>query len=732
MKTRVFKFLPLVLTLVVTACGVKTKSSSNSVQSSSSANETSEQASSSNAVQSSSFSNTSSEQSSSASSSSVHVHTPGVAVQENTVDPTCLDEGGYDRVVRCTGCGEILSSQHYTLPPLNHDFGEPTYAWNSDYTKCTATRVCSRDSSHIETETVDSVYSVVSPNNCGVEGSAAYTATFTNSAFVEQVHNVTLDALEHNYIESVIPATDDEEGYTLHTCSRCQNSYRDHITSAVNKFTYVNYNTGYRITGYDGDADYFTVPGSYNDLPVLTADETLFENRKESVKEVVFCEGITRLNNSMFYQCISLKRAVIPNSVEAIGQYFFRGCSSLEEITIPFIGQSPLYDKALCTIFGGSNYDGESFVPASLKTVIIGEACTYIPYHAFHNLSNITSITIGENVTTIDNYAFWGATGIKTIHFPKKVENICADAFYTPNVDLGLELITVDSENPNLTAVDGVLYNKDQTSLIMYPPQKADTAFEIPASVKIIGDYAFFKCKKLTSITMSNNVEQLGNRSFAQCTKITSLDLSDKIEEIPDSYCIAYCDELRTINLPEGLKRIGSYTFAYDSKLTSLVIPSTVTYIGTAAFSNTTIATLTFVGSMRDITMDSAWSKYLSSCPEIICGGSSTPYGIQVNGGTPILVSRFGFDNYHQEFVQFRVGTNNLKAGDTFTLYDAAKQEAWAAPIDPYSFGGTEEAPIWSNYLDFDGNVYTLKQDLAYLNLFIKIGGTNCKVYMSI
>ncbi|MBS7275666.1 MAG: hypothetical protein KIG76_04125 [Eubacteriales bacterium] len=48
----------------------------------------------------------------------VHTHTPGEATRENVVDAQIGVEGSYDEVVRCTECGEIVSSTHVTIPAL--------------------------------------------------------------------------------------------------------------------------------------------------------------------------------------------------------------------------------------------------------------------------------------------------------------------------------------------------------------------------------------------------------------------------------------------------------------------------------------------------------------------------------------------------------------------------------------------------------------------------------------
>lgn len=92
---------------------------------------------------------------------------------------------------------EVLSS-------LGHNWGTPTYTWSNDYSSCTAERVCVHDSSHIESETVNSTYVVLTKPTTKSEGLGRYTAPFTKTPFVTQTHDVTLDKLEPYHGEKPI------------------------------------------------------------------------------------------------------------------------------------------------------------------------------------------------------------------------------------------------------------------------------------------------------------------------------------------------------------------------------------------------------------------------------------------------------------------------------------------------------------------------------------------------
>jgi hypothetical protein len=74
----------------------------------------------------------------------------------------------------------------------------------------------------------------------------------------------------------------------------------------------------------------------------------------------------------------------------------------------------------------------------------------------------------------------------------------------------------VDAQNSFFSSVNGVLFDKSQSTLIEYPGGK-DGSYTIPGSVTSIGDYAFYFCSSLTSVTIANSVTNIGIQAFASC-----------------------------------------------------------------------------------------------------------------------------------------------------------------------------------------------------------------------
>ena len=110
-----------------------------------------------------------------------------------TKAPTCLLNGEttYTSAEFENAAFTVQTKTVDDIPALGHDWGEPTYEWNADNSKVTATRVCAHDTSHVETETVSTTFEVTKAMTCLVNGETTYTsAEFENTAFTVQTKTV--------------------------------------------------------------------------------------------------------------------------------------------------------------------------------------------------------------------------------------------------------------------------------------------------------------------------------------------------------------------------------------------------------------------------------------------------------------------------------------------------------------------------------------------------------------
>ena len=128
------------------------------------------------------------------------------------------------------------------------------------------------------------------------------------------------------------------------------------------------------------------------------------------------------------------------------------------------------------------------------------------------------------------------------------------------------------------------------------------TSITIPDSVTSIGSYAFYNCTGLTGITIGNSVTSIGRSEFEGCTGLTSITIPESVTSI-GSYAFEGCTGLTGITIGNSVTSIGSHAFYGCTGLTGITIPDSVTGIGDYAFCNCSSLTDVY------ITDPSAWCK---------------------------------------------------------------------------------------------------------------------------
>ena len=127
------------------------------------------------------------------------------------------------------------------------------------------------------------------------------------------------------------------------------------------------------------------------------------------------------------------------------------------------------------------------------------------------------------------------------------------------------------------------------------------TSLTLPSGVTEIGDYAFFRCSGLTSLTIPSGVTEIGGNAFYCCSGLTSLTIPSGVTKIGDS-AFDFCSGLTSLTIPSSVTWIGDNAFYGCSGLTSLTLPSGVTEIGSRAFSGCSgLTSLTLPSSLTSI-----------------------------------------------------------------------------------------------------------------------------------
>lgn len=166
---------------------------------------------------------------------------------------------------------------------------------------------------------------------------------------------------------------------------------------------------------------------------------------------------------------------------------------------------------------------------------------TSLAEFSFKPAVNAKYITLPDSLNKIKAFTFNYCKSVKTIKLGKNVSDI--DPLFKYNFIGNTE---IDSENPNYTIENNILYNKNKTILyvVLY---EIKGEFMLPNTVESIGYRAFHNQNQMTKINFTNTIKNVGT-SFNYCSSLTSIDIPNNIENI-GAGCFSECSNLSTINI---------------------------------------------------------------------------------------------------------------------------------------------------------------------------------------
>lgn len=322
----------------------------------------------------------------------------------------------------------------------------------------------------------------------------------------------------------------------------------------------------------------------------LTEISTSMFTNCSALEKLVIGKGVTKIESFAFANCSNLKEITVlasnPPSVasdrsfenvsrdipvyvplEALSAYkaasVWKGFTNLQPISTEFTVDKLKYnvtdlvantveitsgygDGALnipaTVTYAGTEYKVtsigvEAFYDCSFTSVTIPDGVTIIKYGAFQNCTDLTEVTFGNSITTIEYSAFYYCLSLKQVTIPKSVTNIGVNVFFYCTA---LTHINVDAANPAYSSENGVLFNKDKTTLLRYPAAKPGTTYTVPKSVTCIGESAFGQCTALKELTLSENVSKIESYAFEDFAAITKMTVLATVPPTAETSAFKY------------------------------------------------------------------------------------------------------------------------------------------------------------------------------------------------
>ncbi len=414
----------------------------------------------------------------------------------------------------------------------------------------------------------------------------------------------------------------------------------------------------------------YAISGSF-EVPygVERIDSYAFSNCY-SLNSINLPETLTTIGDEAFSNCSSLNSIYIPNSVESIGKRAFSSCgfnyfsvpSGITQISEGMLsGCWSLNDvymhngitKIDSNAFSGSPLSGVFNFPKSLKE---------IGANAFSSCQISGDVKLPDGLEKIGERAFLHCQNINQIYIPSSVVSIGEAAFVCQN----LSAVNVDEENSAYVEVDGALYNKDKTSLLLYPRWKRGTLV-VPDGVKRIESYAFYR-SNLSCVILPDGLTYIGQDAFTECPELVRIRIPDSVTSIGMS---AFSNNalLKSVGLPDGITEIPGNAFSNCTMLESVTFGKNVKTVRWGAFN--------CCNNLREVKINSALERIESGAfneaknlETIFYEGSAEEWAtVTKEGNNDVLnTAELIADAEYAYEVSIDTKNANLAVGDTLQL----------------------------------------------------------------
>ena len=286
-----------------------------------------------------------------------------------------------------------------------------------------------------------------------------------------------------------------------------------------------------------GDSAFMNTQITSINMPNVTSIDDYAFSGATLLTSVTIPAGVTVISEYAFAYTFALTSITIPSNVTTIQSFAFTA-SALTSIEIPasvstigegvFSGAGAL--TAITVATGNTSYeasvDGVLFnkPPTTLLAYPAGRVGPYvvpagvirIGIQAFGS-SKVTSVSLPDGLVEIGTQAFSRTDQLTSLEIPQNVTALgMGEGVF--DYAYALSSITVSDDNSSFSSIDGVLFSKPPTKLLVYPNGKSATTYTVPSGVDVIGSRAFMGSPSLTSVLISSGVSSVEQLAF-YCTQ---------------------------------------------------------------------------------------------------------------------------------------------------------------------------------------------------------------------
>ncbi len=347
--------------------------------------------------------------------------------------------------------------------------------------------------------------------------------------------------------------------------------------------------------------------------------------------EVVLPEGITSIPDGFMAENIfsDVTKVTLPESLEKIGSYAFKGCTSLKKIELP---------ASVKTL------DTYAFSRSMLEKIVFrGSTAVTFRDNAFADMPRLTEVVMPQYVDVLGDQLFRGSRALQNIVLPQKVSKLGDELFMDCSGLLSAELpqtVTSGAIGKRMFADCSKLQTVTMPTNISKIPEEtfyrcsALTTFTVPQNITSISDGAFRSSgienvtmhdavttlgtgvfeytPNMKTITLSNGMTQIPARTF-RGSGIREIQLPQSITEVCDS-AFMDCQSISNVSLQEGVRTLGEAVFK-NSLLRSINIPASVHEIGKSAFEETILKEITGCEGLERIGERAFYSCHIKTLP---------------------------------------------------------------------------------------------------------------------